>query len=233
MKTHRPSDDRELSSEHPADLSADVHEMHDPILREKERPRDGFQPIPTTLLLIFFALLMWGGWYLGTYSGDWRVDILDPEAEPRPGIAAGEPEGFQEGDLLALGERVYSQCAACHQQDGQGLAGTFPPLDGTDWVTGSPEVLARILLQGLQGPIEVNGEVYSGEMPAWGDQLEDRDIAAVMSYIRTSWTNEASEVEPELVGQVREETQDRTSAWTAEELEALPTDEAGTGGGPP
>jgi mono/diheme cytochrome c family protein len=218
-----------MASEHPEDMPSDVHEMHDPILREKERPRDGYQPIPTTLLLIFFALLMWGGYYLGTYNGNWRVDILAPKGELRAGAAAGAPNGADEDvDLTVLGKRVYNQCAACHQQNGQGVAGAFPPLDGTDWVTGSPDVLTRILLHGLEGPIEVKGEVYEGQMPAWA-QLDDREIAAVMTYIRSEWGNDAPPIEPDFVGKVREETADRARAWTAEELQAIEPDAASEG----
>lgn len=213
---------RDLSSEGPRDLPADMHELHDPILREKARPRDGFQPIPLTLIFAFFALLMWGGYYLGEYSGDWRADVFEPDGEL---VAAGaeEPDD-EEVDLMALGKRTYNNCSACHQNNGKGVAGSFPPLDGSRWVTGSEQRLVRVLLHGLQGEVVVNGETYNGQMPGW-KQLTDEELAGVMTYIRNSWSNEASEISPELVAEIRQETEGRSNAWSASELEAYVNEE--------
>ena len=197
--------------------ATDMHVLHGPIMRETARPRDGFQPIPLTLLFVFFALLLWGGWYLGEYDGDYREDVFTPGGE----IAlASRDQAEPEVDPMVLGRRVYNNCSACHQNDGQGVAGAFPPLAGSVWVTGSVEVLARILLQGMQGPVEVKGAIYNGNMPAWS-QLSDEEIAAVLTYIRGSWENEASPVDPETVAKAREATSGREAAWTAEEFEAL------------
>ena len=95
----------------------------------------------------------------------------------------------------------------------------FPPLDGSKWVTGSPEVLTRIVLNGLQGPIEVKGDKY-GLVPMvptiWKD-WSDSDIAAVLSYIRNAWSNEASEVDAASVTDIRAESGER-GPWTVEEL---------------
>jgi mono/diheme cytochrome c family protein len=199
-----------------------MHELHDPILREKARPRDGFQPIPLTLIFAFFALLMWGGYYLGEYSGDWRADVFEPDGEL---VAAGaeEPDD-EEVDLMALGKRTYNNCSACHQNNGKGVAGSFPPLDGSRWVTGSEQRLVRVLLHGLQGEVVVNGETYNGQMPGW-KQLTDEELAGVMTYIRNSWSNEASEISPELVAEIRQETEGRSNAWSASELEAYVNEE--------
>jgi mono/diheme cytochrome c family protein len=201
----------------------DIHDLHDPIVREFERPADGYQPIPLTLIFLFFGLIGWGGWYLGAYSGDWRVDVLYPGQRPTAGAAADESDEGNGGteDLAKVGERVYGRCTSCHQQDGQGLEGSFPPLDGSTWVTGSPEVPVRILLHGMEGAVEVAGSEYNGNMPAWGDQLSDREIAGVVSYIRSAWSNEASSVEPSLVESLREKTSDRSDPWTADELESF------------
>jgi mono/diheme cytochrome c family protein len=88
-------------------------------------------------------------------------------------------------------------------------------------VTGPPETPVRILLHGMEGPIEVAGAEYNGNMPAWGGQLSDRQIAGVVSYIRSAWSNDAPAIEPSLVEKLRSETTDRSSPWTAQELESL------------
>ena len=217
------SDDaNSISSESTKDMPADMHELHDPILREKARPRDGFQPIPLALIFAFFALLMWGGYYLGTYSGDWRSDIYKPGGELAL-AAAGCREEDKEVDLMALGKRTYANCSACHQNNGKGVPGSFPPLDGSTWVTGSKQRLVRILLHGLEGPIEVKGETYNGAMPGW-KQFSDEELAGVMTYVRASWSNEAGEVSPELVSEIRSETEGRSQPYKASELEEFVTE---------
>jgi mono/diheme cytochrome c family protein len=219
------SDSLRESQESPDE--GDIHEMHDPIAREFERPEDGYQPIPLTLIFLFFALVGWGGWYLGAYSGDWRVDVFYPGDRATAAAEAQEESsgGTSPEELATLGKRVYAQCAACHQQNGKGVAGNFPPLDGTEWVTGPPETLIRILLHGLEGPIQVAGNEYNAQMPAWGGQLSDRQIAAVLTYIRSAWSNDAGPVKPTQVESLRKATADRSASWTASELKSLESSE--------
>src|SRR5688500_18734137 len=93
-------------------------------------------------------------------------------------------------------------CAACDQNDGKGASGRFPPLAGTDWVTGDKKRLIGILLNGLEGSIVVNGETYINAMPQHGF-LSDREIANVLTYIRQSFGNAASDVSQEEVAKIR------------------------------
>lgn len=117
------------------------------------------------------------------------------------------------------GEEIYmSRCSSCHRAAGQGMAGVFPPLDGSEWVTGDKGRLIRIILGGVMGEMEVKGTTYSGAMPPWGPSMSDEQIAAVASYIRTSWSNDATEVTPEEVARVRAATQGHDGPWTTEEL---------------
>ncbi len=117
------------------------------------------------------------------------------------------------------GEAIYnSRCLACHQADGQGVAGVFPPLTETEWVTGDKGVLIRLVLDGMMGPIEVQGMVYQGAMPPWKAFLSDEEVAALLTYIRQSWGNDASSVSPSEVAAVRLATGSRARFWTAEEL---------------
>jgi mono/diheme cytochrome c family protein len=198
----------------------DVQQIHGPIYREKAEPRDGYQPIPMWLLLPVFALLLWGGWYLGEHSGDFRPDRYEG-----PAAFVGSPDraaqqSAQRLDPMVVGRRIYNSCAACHQVNGQGVAGAFPPLAGAEWVTGDPRILSRILLHGMQGPISVLGTKYEGVMPAWAN-LSNEEIAAVLTYIRNSWGNQAGDVSAELVGEVRESVGRRSDPWTADELKQI------------
>lgn len=111
------------------------------------------------------------------------------------------PEG-----AAARGAAYYSSlCAQCHGAAGQGLGRSFPPLAGSEWVEGDEELLARIILYGLQGPIEVNGQEYRGLMIGFDRQLTDEDAAAILTYIRSSWGNDASAVSPSTIAKVRSE----------------------------
>ena len=97
-------------------------------------------------------------------------------------------------DLKAKGEKVYAvNCASCHQATGQGLAGVFPPLVGSEYTNKDPRRHIQIVLKGLQGPIKVNGKAYNGVMPPFA-YLSDDDIAAVVTYERLAWGNKGGAV---------------------------------------
>ena len=116
------------------------------------------------------------------------------------------------------GAAIYARtCIACHGPDGKGVPGAFPPLDGSTWTTGDPTIPARIALLGLQGPIEVNGLKFENIMPPLTD-LKDAEIADVITYVRQSWTNDASSVSADLIKQTRAKFANRGKPWTAAEL---------------
>ncbi|MBL0173192.1 MAG: cytochrome c [Gemmatimonadaceae bacterium] len=121
---------------------------------------------------------------------------------------------------VADGARIYAAtCVACHQASGLGLPGQFPPLVGSEWVTGSEERLIRIILHGLVGEIEVEGESFTGAMPTWGPTFKDEELAAVATYVRRSWGNKAAPITTATVTRIRLATASRTTPWTARELE--------------
>ncbi len=127
-------------------------------------------------------------------------------------------------ELYVTGQEIYSRaghCATCHQPDGRGLpmAG-FPPLDGTRWVTQNDERLIKLTLKGMHGPMEVKGVHYPGQVPMTGFEtlLNDHEIAAVLTYIRNAFGNEAPPIFPEQVEHVREATRDHTGFYAPEEL---------------
>ncbi|MDF2157495.1 PVC-type heme-binding CxxCH protein [Algoriphagus sp. CAU 1675] len=127
-------------------------------------------------------------------------------------------------ELFVLGKEIYAKegfCGTCHQENGGGLvASGFPPLRGTPWVTGSPERLVKLVLKGLLGPITVAGREYPGQVPMtpFEGMLNDTEVAAVLTYIRNSFGNQASPVSPELVKKVREEVKDKEGFWNPNEL---------------
>lgn len=99
------------------------------------------------------------------------------------------------GASAAAGSKVYTtNCSSCHQANGKGQPGVFPPLAGNAVVTGPADKVIHIVKNGLSGKISVNGATYNGQMPAWKGTLSDGDIAAVVTYIRSSWGNKASAV---------------------------------------
>ena len=115
-------------------------------------------------------------------------------------------------------------CFTCHQPNGQGISGQFPPLAGSDWVLGEKERLIKISIHGLMGEIEVNGVKYNNVMAPPGippGSLTDQQIADVLTYIRNEWGNSASAVSPEEVATVRLTVKDRAAMqmWTAAELQ--------------
>ncbi len=132
-----------------------------------------------------------------------------------------------EGDtLLAFnaGKEIYERegfCITCHQPDGKGLpASGFPPLAGTKWVNQSEKTLIKIILKGLQGPIEVLGEEYPGQVPMtpYEGMLSNEEVAAVATYVRNSFGNTSSPVDAATVEAVRKEVSDRKGFYTPAEL---------------
>jgi nitrite reductase (NO-forming) len=106
----------------------------------------------------------------------------------------------------AEGQRLYqTYCMGCHQAEGQGIPGTFPPLAKSDYALADTSRLIETVLNGLHGPIEVNGQQYNGTMPPMG-HLKDEEIAAVLSYVRSSWGNTAKPVTAAEVAAVRAKT---------------------------
>ena len=112
-------------------------------------------------------------------------------------------------EQFAAGWDIYHEdgsCATCHQKAGGGLqASGFPPLNGSEWVTEDPEILGRILLKGLIGPVVVKGKEYPGQVPMtpYEDLLDDEQMANVMTYVRNAFGNRSSVVSPDYVADLR------------------------------
>ena len=118
----------------------------------------------------------------------------------------------------ANGARVYAKvCLVCHQATGAGLPKVFPPLIGSDWVAGDPEILAKIVLHGLTGPITVSGKKFTSAMGGQVGLLTDEEIADVLTYVRSSWGNKATPITADVVTKVRTEFPTH-APWTAQQL---------------
>lgn len=190
-------------------------------------PRVSAVPAPVWLWVLLALLGCWAVWFLGRHAGGFHAQVYRPYASCEM-LQAMLPKP-EDDTLFASGRRAYgAYCVVCHQATGQGLPGQFPPLAGSEWVTApDPHRLIRLVLDGVQGPINVGGGGFNGAMPPWRDLLKDEEIAAVLTYIRRnkSWENDAPEVTAEQVKAIRAQTADRAgNAWTADELLRLPSE---------
>ena len=215
--TRREDDASRAAAPLPAqDRSPSVQGMHNAIAREQAEPADGREPVPMAWLMGILVLAMFSGWYMGTFSYAFAPEQLDG-SPPRSLFAEAGPA--PQIDPLVQGRRIYNSCMACHQQDGRGISGQFPPLAGSEWVLGEPDALVRILLHGLQGPIVVGEQTYNGAMPAW-PRLDDQQVASVLTYIRGAWGNDAPAVAADLVATGRRAIGEREGPWSADDLRA-------------
>ncbi|MCA8951108.1 MAG: cytochrome c, partial [Planctomycetes bacterium] len=117
------------------------------------------------------------------------------------------------------GAAVYGRtCIACHGVDGRGVPGVFPPLDGSGWLTGDPELPTKIVLRGLMGPVQVGDRQFNNLMTPLGPLLTDQEIADALTYVRQRWSNDAAAVTAAEVASVRAATENHPQMWTAAEL---------------
>jgi glucose/arabinose dehydrogenase/mono/diheme cytochrome c family protein len=147
----------------------------------------------------------------------WSGDDLAVDAKPLSPL---------QQQRKAAGMEFYrAGCANCHGEDGKGIASLAPPLVDASWVTGSSERLARIILQGLQGPIKVAGISWNGVMPGHGalDELTDATASGLLTYLHRAWGHTGRAIAPEFIAEVRQQTANRTALWTVPELESIDT----------
>lgn len=209
-----------------ATAEEDVLAVHRQAFREAQEPGEGAEPGPWWFWAAAVLALVFGGFYMGRYSGPFAGEAAVHAGVDAPGgtSSGGAPTGgAAPGEayhaVAADGHGVYeSRCSACHQANGEGLPGAFPPLAGSEYILGDPERVVRIVLHGLTGPVTVKGQTFNGAMPAWADQLSDAEIAAVLSYERSSFGNAAPAITADLVADQRSATARRTTPWTAAEL---------------
>jgi mono/diheme cytochrome c family protein len=206
-----------------------VHDTHAAIVREKSEPRVGREPLSFWLITIYGLAVFFGGAYLGRYAGNFSGDGLDYlGGAPRIATKAGGAAAEQAAELTPVekGKKIFSaNCATCHQANGLGVAGQYPPLAGSEYVNGGTHRLGMILLKGLQGPLTVKGAKYgSAVMQPWEKTLNDQKIADVLTYVRQEWGNTGGPVAAEGIAALRKELAGRTESWAEADLVAVPAD---------
>jgi mono/diheme cytochrome c family protein/glucose/arabinose dehydrogenase len=143
--------------------------------------------------------------------------------DPRPGGA--RLLTVAEEERRAAGEVLYADtCAACHGVDGRGIAGQAPALAGSPWVRNSDDWLVRIVLQGMTGPVEIDGHEWDLTMPGHGDDAAhfgDEEVAGLLTFLRRAWGHGDDPVDLVTVARIRAETTDRRAPWTVAELRGL------------
>lgn len=146
------------------------------------------------------------------YSGKQKDIVYLPEGSAVQDIpgepTSAAPVASNKQERIAAGQIIYKRnCAACHQVDGGGVKGAFPPLAKSDFIS-SPSVVASTVSNGLTGEIRVNGEIYNGVMPKLS--LSDEEIANVSTYVVNTWGNGGGEVTPGDVAKVKKSDGDPT-----------------------
>jgi nitrite reductase (NO-forming) len=107
--------------------------------------------------------------------------------------------------IAAGGSLFNGTCSTCHQPTGMGLPPTFPPLGGSDFLMADKKRAIGIVLNGLTGPVVVNGQTYNGQMPSWS-YLADDDIANILTFVRNSFGNSDDIVTADEVKEIRAST---------------------------
>ena len=189
-----------------------------------DEPTVGRTSMPVLLIALLGGLLYWGNMFIVEHGGELDARVQGPYRTFKE-IGDLQPKSEEE-EIRARGFRVYNKptCVACHQSDGNGSAAlNAPPLAGSEWVLEKdPSRIIRIVLHGLNGPIDVKGKPYGAiAMVSWKDLLTDQEIADVLSFVRNSWGNKAPAVKPDQVKKIREETKSHDGYMTVPDLEKV------------
>ncbi|MBT3342479.1 MAG: nitrite reductase, copper-containing [Gemmatimonadetes bacterium] len=140
------------------------------------------------------------------YSGKVMEEIYQPEGgaaqSTAPAAVAAPAQANSKAERIEFGQRTYNQvCLACHQPTGLGIPGAFPPLAGSDYLNADKLRAISVVLNGLTGPVTVNGQDFNSQMPLLN--LSDEDVANVLTFVYNSWENAGHVVTPEEVASQR------------------------------
>lgn len=186
---------------------------------EHAEPAAGNTQMPVSVMVVLTLL---------GYIGCYKVDNLNANFASNVHAPFGSPEEVaslapsEEELVFSQGKQLYANCQGCHQPNGGGTPGTFPPLAGSEWVLGDPQRIAAVVLNGLGGEIVVSGKTYNNQMTPVGETWTDEQVAAVLTFIRKEWGNNAGRVLPEEIAKTRAKTAESGHAgpWTEETLNA-------------
>jgi mono/diheme cytochrome c family protein len=193
---------------------------HVELSKIKHEPTSNFLKAPLIFVFVFGCLIFICSIQLAHSTNDFQlhppVDVVELSPE--------EKEALRLERKLSSGEKIFAaRCASCHQANGLGIDGQFPPLAGSEWVSADPAVISNIILKGLKGEIVVKGKTYgtSAAVNMAAVPISDREIANVVTYVRQSWGNASSEVSEGDVAKFRADSAEQQDQWTGDQLRAL------------
>jgi len=204
----------------------DIVKSHVELSQNKHEPTKNFLLAPLVFVFVFGCLIFICSIQLAHSTNDFQ---LHPPVEVVE-LTAEEKEAIRLERKFASGEKIFAaRCASCHQANGLGIEGQFPPLANSEWVSADAKVIANIILKGLKGEIMVSGKKYgtSAAVNMAAVPISDREIANVSTYVRQAWGNNSSEVSEELVSALRAEHSSKQDQWVGEELRAMFADSFG------
>ena len=203
--------------------------------REKNDPQELNNPIPYSVSALILGLTLWAVSYIfwtshtveeaieikqyTKTSSQTAVEAANKDiASAAPAVKSVASPVVKKSAAKADGKAIYSaKCSACHQSTGKGLPGVFPPLDASKWVTADNHNLPiQIIAKGLMGKITVAGGDYNGVMPAFGQSLSNAELASLVTYVRSAWSNKSAEVTTENVAESLAKHSEQSSSWDGE-----------------
>jgi len=205
-------------SEHFSD--EEIVKSHVELSKNKHEPTKNFLIAPLVFVFVFGCLIFVCSIQLAHSTNSFQ---LHPPVEVVE-LTPEEKESQRLERKFSSGEKIFAaRCASCHQANGLGIAGQFPPLAGSEWVSADPGVITNIILKGLKGEILVKGEKYgtSAAVNMAAVPISDREIANVSTYVRQAWGNSSDEVSEDFVKQVRADYTNKQDQWTGDELMSL------------
>lgn len=195
-------------------------EEHVRLSQEKHEPTEGFLHTPLIFVFIFGCLVFICSIQLADTTNGFQLHPPQEIVELSP----EEQETLRLERKINSGGKIFAaRCASCHQANGLGIAGQYPPLDGSRWVTSDSALITNIILKGLKGEIEVKGQKYgtSAAVNMAKVEINDREIANVVTYVRQAWSNQASEVFENEVSSVRSASSEQQDQWTGDQLQSM------------
>lgn len=187
------------------------------INKQNRKPDERFEPweshnrVPLPVMWIALALAIWGSVLL--FQGA-SGDAAMQDEHMAGGVAT--QHASEGGEALFL-----AHCSTCHQPNGAGVRLAVPPLQGSEFAKAGPEVVAQIVLRGIDGPIRVAGFSYDSHMPSFAAALEDGEVAQLASYVAGRFGGADAALTPDQVTELREHHSGKGSWQGGEELAAL------------
>ncbi len=195
-------------------------EVHVALNNEKHPPTMGFLKAPLIFVFVFGCLVFVCSILLSKTTNQFGLHPSREDVELTP----EQKEERRIERKIESGKKLFTKnCASCHQVNGLGLPGQFPPLAGSNWATSDPGLITKIVLKGLKDPIVVKGVTY-GTNPTQAMvplPLKDREIANITTYVRQAWGNQASEISEDEVSGFRAESTNQVDQWTGEKLRSM------------